>query len=331
MTPRRLPPMNSLRAFEAAARHQSLSRAAEELAVTHGAISRQVAKLEEFLDAKLFERMHQQVLLTKKGAAYAGRLQILFDQIHQATIDNFEAHSDRNLLRIAVSPTFAMRFLVPRLARFKRQFPDIKLQVDTYPTLPCNDPVEADVAVWRGDGGWPNMICNHLFDEELVPVCSPSLLAGHSVRKADDLRHFLLLHAQRRPDDWKAWLEAAGANAVDPRGGLRLEYSGLVYQGAIDGLGLAMAQTAFIQDDIASGRLVRVHNKSLKTGRAYFLVLSPANTGQSKIIHFTQWLKEEIGRSSKRQVRQEDALLTTTVKTKLPMDCALKQRTPGPR
>lgn len=295
MSPRRLPPLNSLRAFEAAARHQSLSRAAEELAVTHGAISRQVAKLEEFLDAKLFERKHQQVLLTKKGAAYAGRLQTLFDQIHQATLDNFEAHSDCNLLRIAVLPTFAMRLLVPRLARFKKKFPDLRLQVDTYPSLRPDDPdVEADIAVWLGNGVWPHLVCEHLFDEELVPVGSPSLISGHAVRSADDLRHFLLLHAQRRPDDWKMWLEAAGASMVDAQSGLRLEYSGLVYQGAIDGLGLAMAQTTLIHDDMVHERLVRVHHKMLKTGRAYYFVYSPTSASQPKVANFTQWLREEV-------------------------------------
>jgi LysR family glycine cleavage system transcriptional activator len=290
-----MPPLNSLRAFEAAARHQSLSRAAEELNVTHGAISRQVAKLEEFLDAKLFERRHQQVLLTKKGAAYASCLQALFDQICQATADNFDTHSDRNMLRIAVLPTFAMRLLVPRLARFKQKFPEVKLQVDTYHDLPTSDPeVEADVAVWRGLGDWPNMIAEHLFDEELVPVCSPALIEARAPQSADDLQAFLLLHAQRRPDDWRMWLQAAGASKVDPQAGLRLEYSGLVYQGAIDGLGVAMAQTTFVQDDIAQGRLVKAHGKTLKTGLAYYFVYSPANASLSKVTNFAEWLKDEV-------------------------------------
>jgi LysR family glycine cleavage system transcriptional activator len=223
-------------------------------------------------------------------------LQSLFDQIHQATVDNFDAHTDRNLLRIAVQPTFAMRLLVPRLARFKQQFPDVKLQVDTYPFLPAPNglEVEADVSVWLGHGPWPNMMCEHLFEEELVPVCSPSLISGHPVHSPDDLQHFLLLHAQRRPDDWKAWLEAAGASKVDPRSGLRLEYSGLVYQGAIDGLGVAMAQTTFIHDDLAHGRLVKAHNKALKTGQSYFFVCHAANAAQTKVSNFAKWLKAEV-------------------------------------
>ena len=301
MPGRRLPPLNSLRAFEAAARHHSLSRAAQELAVTHGAVSRQVAKLEEFLNAKLFERKHQQVILTKKGAAYAASLQVLFDQIQEATVANFDAHSERGLLRIGVLPTFAMRLLVPRLARFKQRFPDLQLQVDTYSSPRPNDPdVDVDIAVWIGHGDWPNLVCEPLFYEELVPVGSPALIAGHSLRTADDLAPFLLLHALRRPDDWKLWLEAAGATKVDPQSGLRLEYSGLVYQGAVDGLGIAMAQTMFIHDDVNNGRLMPLFDKKLRTGQAYYIVYSEASAGQPKVQNFANWLKGEVAELQRR-------------------------------
>ncbi len=296
MSGRRLPPLNSLRAFEAAARHQSLSRAAQELAVTHGAISRQVAKLEEFLDAKLFERKHQQVILTKKGAAYAAQLQVLFDQIQNATQSNFSAQPDRGLLRIGVLPTFAMRLLVPRLARFKQRYPDLNLQVNTYAynsPWPHDPNVEVDVGVWLGDGNWPNQITELFCPEEQRVVASPSLVAGHTIRIADDLAPFLLLHALRRPDDWRMWLEAAGATRVDPKAGLRLEYSGLVYQGAIDGLGLALAQPVFILDDVAQGRLAPLFDLPLRTGRGYYISYSPAVAEQSKVQNFVNWLKEE--------------------------------------
>ena len=295
MPRRRLPPLNSLRAFEAAARHQSLSRAADELAVTHGAISRQVVKLEEFLDAKLFERRNQQVILTKKGAAYAARLQVLFDEIHDATARQFDPQIDRDLLRIGVLPTFAMRILVPRLARFKKQYPDLRLEVDTYSPPRPNDPgVEVDVGIWLGNGDWPNLVAEHLFHEELLPVASPSLIADHPMRTADDLEPFLLLHALHRPDDWKHWLEIAGATKVDPQHGLRLEYSGLVYQGAVDGLGLAMAQTLLIRDDVDHGRLRPLFDMPLKTGKSYYLVYPESNAGQARIFNFSNWLKDEV-------------------------------------
>jgi LysR family glycine cleavage system transcriptional activator len=294
MPNRRLPPLNSLRAFEAAARHQSLSRAAEELCVTHSAISRQVAKLEEFLGAKLFERKHQQVVLTKRGAAYAARLQVLFDQIQEATVAHFSAEAERTSLCIGVLSTFAMRFLIPRLARFKQRHPELTLQVESsHKPIDPNNP-DIDVAIWLGNGEWPDVVAEHLFEEELIPVGSPALLAGHEIRAADDLEPFLLLHAAPRPDDWQHWLDAMGASRVDGQRGLRLEYSGLVYQGAVDGLGLAMAQTMFVQDDIAQKRLVPVIAKPFRTGRSYYLVHAKAKTGQTRIVHLLAWLKAEI-------------------------------------
>jgi LysR family glycine cleavage system transcriptional activator len=304
MPGRKLPPLNALRAFEAAARHQNLSRAAQELSVTHSAVSRQVAKLEEYLDAKLFEHKHQQVVLTKKGAAYAARLQTLFDQLQAATLSTFDAHPDRGTLRIGVLPTFAMRLLVPRLARFKQRFPDIELKIDTYTWPRPNDPdVQLDIGIWNGHGQWPDLICEPLFYEELVPVGSPALIAGHPIRVPDDLEPFLLLHALRRPGDWKSWLELVGAKKIDPERGLNLEYSGLVYQGAIDGLGIAIAQTMFIQDDVAQGRLVPLFSTPLTTGQAYYLVYSAAVADQPKIRNFVDWLKDEVA-----QLRQRPAL-----------------------
>jgi LysR family glycine cleavage system transcriptional activator len=304
MPGRKLPPLNALRAFEAAARHQNLSRAAQELSVTHSAVSRQVAKLEEYLDAKLFEHKHQQVVLTKKGAAYAARLQTLFDQLQAATLSNFDAHPDRGTLRIGVLPTFAMRLLVPRLARFKQRFPDLELKIDTYTWPRPNDPdVRLDIGIWNGHGQWPDRICEPLFYEELVPVGSPSLIAGHTIRVPDDLEPFLLLHALRRPGDWKSWVELVGAKKLDPERGLNLEYSGLVYQGAIDGLGIAMAQTMFIQDDVEQGRLVKLFSTPLTTGQAYYLVYSEDVADQPKVRNFVYWLKEEVS-----QLRQRPAL-----------------------
>jgi LysR family glycine cleavage system transcriptional activator len=136
-----------------------------------------------------------------------------------------------------------------------------------------------------------------------VPVGSPALIAGHPIRVPDDLEPFLLLHALRRPGDWKSWLELVGAKKIDPERGLNLEYSGLVYQGAIDGLGIAIAQTMFIQDDVAQGRLVPLFSTPLTTGQAYYLVYSAAVADQPKIRNFVDWLKDEVA-----QLRQRPAL-----------------------
>jgi len=294
MPKRRLPSLNALRAFESAARNQSMTRAADELCVTHSAISRHVSKLEDYLNAKLFERGHQQVVLTRRGAAYASRLQILFDQIQEATAEYFYAQPDNASLRIGVLSTFAMRFLIPRLARFKKMYPEITLQVESAhePVSPGDENI--DVAIWLGTGDWPGLVCEHLFYEELIPVGSPALLAGHELNNADDLEPFLLLHAAARYDDWQRWLKANGATRVDGYKGLRLEYSGLAYQGAIDGLGLAMAQTIFVQEDIRNKRLQPVFQQRGKTGRSYYLVHTEMKSGQPAIVHFSEWLKAEV-------------------------------------
>ena len=291
---RRLPPLNALRAFEAAARHRNLSRAAEELCVTHGAVSRQVAKLEEYLGAKLFERGHQQLVLTRRGAAYAERLSALLDQVQDATNQNFFPQQRRPQLRIGVLPTFAMRFLIPRLARFKRRYPELTLQVQTSYTPIDPGDADIDVGIWLDRMQGPDIACEPIWREEVLPVASPSLLSQHAVRTVDDLEPFLLLHAQNRPNDWSLWLEAAGATRVDGQAGLRLEYSGLVYQGAVDGLGLAMAQTLFVQDDIAHHRLVPVFEKPVVTGRSHFVVTQQEKGELAHVAHFIAWLKDEI-------------------------------------
>jgi len=294
MSTRRLPPLHALRAFEAAARHHSLSRAADELAVTVGAVSRQVAKLEDFLGAKLFERRHQQVVLTEAGAAYAAKLQSLFDQLQQTTDAHFDLRPDPGLLRIGVFSTYALHFLLPRLARFKQRFPEIKLELDSAAKPVDPNDRNVDLSIWHGNGDWPHLVVQHLFDEEVMPVASPALLNGHEIRVPDDLAPLLLLHSVRRLDDWEIWLKATGATKVDPHRGLRLENSTLVYEAARNGLGVAMAQTMLIHDGIAHERLVPVLDLPVRTGKYVYLVCSEAKAGKRNIVLFSQWLKEEV-------------------------------------
>jgi LysR family glycine cleavage system transcriptional activator len=294
MPKRRLPPLNALRAFESAARHQSMSRAAEELGVTHGAISRHVSKLEDFLNAKLFEHNQQHVTLTKRGAAYAARLQSLFDQIDQTTATHFREESIHPKLRIGVLSTFSMRLLIPKLARFKEIHPEIAIEVSTSPEPldPAGDAI--DVAIWLGTGNWPGLTAEFLFEEEIVPVGSAGLLGDRKIGSAADLEPFLLLHAEHRADDWQLWLTAMGWNEINAHKGLRLEESSLTYQGALDGLGLAMAQTLFVQRDIAQKRLLPVVSKSLMTGRSYYAVSTEFSARLPSVKYFIRWLKAEI-------------------------------------
>ena len=289
---RRLPPLNALRAFEAVARHKSVSLAAEELCVTHSAVSRHVAKLEDHLGEKLFARHHQRLELTARGAAYAGELTHFFDGVEAATATKFSAAAQRRPLHIGVYPTFAHRVLIPRLARFQDAFPDISFHVETSQTP---DPIDldVDVGVVLGTGEWPDLVAVPLCREELMPVCNPKLLEGHAVRSVEDLKAFTLLHAVPRLGDWEQWLKSMGAATVDPYRGMRFDSSGMVYQAAINALGVAMAQMPYIQEDLHEGRLVVLFDTPLVTERSYYVVYAPRMRTDHRVVAFTQWMQQE--------------------------------------
>lgn len=287
----RLPPLNSLRAFEAAARHRSISGAAQELRVTHGAVSRHVAKLEEYLGAKLFAREHQRLALTARGKAYAARLSASFDQIREATTETFEAAASDAPLRIGIYPTLANNVLIPRLAQFKELFPDIGFEIITSHADLDPEDSEIDIAVRLGLGEWPGLVSELLFHEELLPVASPKLLCGRTLKDPRELAEFTLLHAAPRLHDWSHWLNFVGINDIDAQRGMRFEHSGLVYQAALNALGVAMAQTIHIQDDILQQRLVPLFNLPARTHRSYFLVYPASKSRDRRIVAFTTWMK----------------------------------------
>lgn len=306
---RRLPPLNSLRAFEAAARHRSVSAAARELCVTHGAVSQHVAKLERYLGTAVFVREGARLRLTPDGEAYASHLSYLFDQLHETTAKCFAARRKSGTLRIGAYPTFADKVLIPRLAQFRRVFPDITFQIETSHTSFDPASLDVDMAVRLGNtGDWPDLVCHHLVDEELLPVGSPELLCGRKLHDARDFEPFVLLHAQQRPDDWQTWLKSAGIDRIDAHGGMRFDHSGMVYHAAMSGLGLAMAQTAHVQEELQQHRLVPLADTPVKTHRAYFLVYLPSQSGDPKIAAFAQWLAHEI-----HQLHAQRAPETSTI------------------
>jgi len=290
---RRLPPLNALKAFEAAARHESVSAAARELFVTHGAVSRHVAKLEEYLGTRLFVREGSHLKLTHDGEAYSAGLSQVFDQLHALTAVRV-AGGKSDTLRIGCYPTFADKVLIPRLAQFRQVFPDIGFQIETSHNALDPHDLEVDVAIRLGTGDWPDLACHYLFDEELVPVGSPSLLCGRKLTDARDFEHLVLLHAQHRPNDWENWLRSAGLTQVDAHGGMRFDHSGMVYQAAINGLGIAMAQTAHVREELAQQRLVPFADSPMKTKRAYYLVHLPSRARDPVISAFVRWFTGEL-------------------------------------
>ena len=289
----RLPPLNALRAFEAAARHTSFKRAAEELCVTQGAISRHIQKLEADLGAALFTRRHRQVLLTKEGADYLVTVRDAFGRISQAS-SNLRTRTEDKMLKVKLPITCAVRWLVPRLARFHGLQPGISVQITT-----SHDPVDfdredIDVAVHYGRRAEQGLACERLFDEVLLPICSPKLLAKPPpLKKPRDLAGHVLLHSIRRPQDWPQWLAKAGAGDVEGEPSLIFENSSLTYQGVMEGLGLAMAQLALVADDLASGHVVAPFETRVENDVAYMLVYPKERAASRKVAGFHAWIARE--------------------------------------
>ncbi len=293
----RLPPLNALRAFEAAARHSSIKRAADELCVTPGAVSRHVLKLEAHLGVRLFARKHGSVELTPAGTRYLREIREAFALIARATSTTRSGRDERRL-RLTVPPTCAARWLVPRLGHFHAGHGDVSIEIAT-----SHDPVdfardEIDAAVHYGRSIAPGLAGTELFGEMLVPVCSPAL-ASHPppVRSARDLAAHVLLHSIRRPNDWPDWFAAAGAGSLELDRTLAFENSTLTYQGAIDGLGVAVAQLAFVGDELERGRLIAPVDVRLRGECAYFLVYPAEKAALAKVRMFQEWIAAEAART----------------------------------
>jgi LysR family transcriptional regulator, glycine cleavage system transcriptional activator len=283
--------MNSLRAFEAAARHRNFSRAAEELCVTQGAISKQVARLQDDLGVTLFRREGRQLTLTLEGARFYALVHEAFERIGEG-VDLFARRPQRGVLKIKVPPTLGVRWFIPRLVHFHGRHPEMDVQITT-----SHQPVEfeqedVDVAIHWGLGDWDGLSADFLIDEQLTPVCSPALLATKPLRYASDLAGYTLLHSMNRTNDWRIWLEAAGAPDVDWTRALKFENSGLTYQAAIERLGIVVAQCAFVEDDISSARLVAPFPLVVPGERAYYLVYPPERRDERKVALFREWLLE---------------------------------------
>ena len=292
---RRLPPLNGLRAFEAAARHLSFTRAAEELSVTQAAISHQVKALEERLGVQLFRRLNRALLLTDAGQQYLPELRDAFDRIDAAT-ERLRASDSRGPLTVSVLPSVATRWLVPRLGRFREAHPeiDIRIAADMHLTDFAREDVDAVLRYGRGD--WPGLRADWLLSEDFFPVCSPGLLEGsHPLHTPDDLRHHILLHDDDRTD-WTMWFLAAGIEGGDTTRGPAFTDSSMVLQAAAEGQGVALGRSALAAADLAAGKLVKPFDISLPANYAYYLACPEATSERPKIVAFREWLIAEAAR-----------------------------------
>jgi LysR family glycine cleavage system transcriptional activator len=289
---RRLPPLNALRAFEAAARHLSFTRAAGELHVTQAAISHQVKALEEHLGRQLFRRMNRALLLTDDGQAYLPSVSRAFALLNEATNDLLTKQAP-GPLTVSALPSFAARWLVPRLGRFRQVQPDIDLRIDPSTALSDFAAGDVDVAIRYGRGRYPGLRTDWLMTEDIFPVSSPALVEGpHPIREPRDLQHQVLLHDDGH-GDWRTWLLAAGVENVDPARGPIFTDSSMLIQAAMAGQGIALARGVLAADELAAGRLVRPFTLSLPTEFAYYLVCPEHTAEHPKIAAFRDWLLSE--------------------------------------
>jgi LysR family glycine cleavage system transcriptional activator len=287
----RLPPLNALKAFEAAARHESFTRAAEELFVTQGAVSHQVKALETELGVKLFNRERQRLILTEGGREYLVAVRDALDRIGLAT-ERLLQRQNAGVLTVSTSPDFAAKWLVHRLGHFAEVRPEIDLRVSA--TLHHVDFAreEVDLAVRHGDGNWPGLDTTRLSSEQLFAVCSPKLVADHRLRKPADILKCPLIHMDDRKD-WSRWLEAAGVSGADVMRGPVMNRASMVIDAAINGQGVALARTTLAAWDLINGRLVRPFQEALRLSKSYWIICPKATAALPKIATFRDWLLAE--------------------------------------
>ena len=293
---RRLPPLSTLRSFEAAARLASFTKAAEELHVTHGAVSRAIATLEDALQIKLFERGIRTVRLTQAGEGYASVVREVLDRLSAATVVLMDQPSS-GVLNVSTLDSFAVKWLVPRLFRFAEQSPDIDIRLSTSEKLANFTADGIDLCIRYGRGAYPGVVSELLLKEELTPVMSPGLFAkGPPLNSLSDLRHHNLIHDEF-PIDWVTWLRAAGVTGFDARRGIRFQSSVHAVQAAVQGQGVTLGRTALISDELRSGALVRPFQQSLPTDLAYYIVYPPEHLKRPKVRAFRDWLHAEASRT----------------------------------
>jgi LysR family glycine cleavage system transcriptional activator len=307
---RRLPPLNALRAFEVAARHMSFALAARELHVTPAAVSHQIKGLEEILGVALFHRRRRGLELTGAARACLPWLSEGFDRIAEA-VERLRAQGDSGALTVSAAPSFATKWLAPRLHRFAAAHPEVEVRINASTRLvdssragrgepgEASSPLdEADIAIRFGTGSYPGYRVERLLGAAVTPVCSPKLLAGKSaLRSPEDLRRQVLIHDNLSADDgrplWEAWLEAAGVGGVDTSRGMRFNHSALALEAAADGLGVALGMPVLAAADVASGRLAMPFALKLPIGFAYYIVCSERAFRRADVAAFRGWILGE--------------------------------------
>ena len=285
----RLPPLQALRTFEAAARHGSFSRAGEELHITHGAISHQMKALERELGVALFHRRSRGVELTQPGRELAATVRDALDRIERGVAE-LRGRPQR-ALTVSVLPAFATHWLIPRLADFNRRYPEIDINLRATPVLADFATEAVDVAVRYGGGQWPGVRAVQLAHEDVFPVCSPRFNGGRLPRTLADLAKAKLLHTPLQP--WDEWFAALGVNAPEQRRAMTFSETDTLLRAAISGLGIALSRRLLAQPELDAGRLVRPVPQSVRADRSYFIAYPASAEPSPRLLIFRDWLLEQ--------------------------------------
>lgn len=300
---RQLPSLNALRAFEAAARHLSFTKAADELNVTQAAISHQVKALEDQIGIALFQRRNRQLILTDAGQTLLPDLIDALDAM-DAAVARVKRRDQAGILIVATMDSLAAVWLMPRLVDFREENPDIDIRLATSDISVDYDRNGVDIGIRYGRGNWPGLVAEELMREDIFPVCTPELIAkGPGLNTPADLRHYPLIHDDME-EDWAMWLKAAGLTDIDPGRGHGYTHSNLVIQAAVNGEGVALGRGLLVADAIAAGKLVAPFDLTLTAEYRYYVASTDANYDRPKVRVFREWLFRE-ARQTANQLNAE--------------------------
>lgn len=299
---RRLPSLNALRAFEAAARHLSFTRAADELSVTQAAISHQIKGLEEQIGMQLFQRRNRNLILTNAGQQLLPDMTESFDLMDGA-IARLKRRDEAGILTVSTMDSLAATWLMPRLATFRSQHNDIDIRLATTDWIVDYERDGIDIGIRYGLGTWQGLIAEKLMPEKIFPVCAPELLAQNGgLSTPQDLRGHTLIHDDM-PEDWNMWLAAAGVADIDPERGPGYSHSNLVMQAAINGEGVALGRDLLVADALLAGVLVKPFDLALTASYSYYVVRTEVGADRPKVRLFYEWLLSEARETASRLAR----------------------------
>jgi len=295
---RKIPSLQALACFDAAARHESYTRAAQELALTQGAVSRQITALEVFVGVALFRRTRHGVLLTASGRDYANQVASRLAALEQDTLDVMRQQGRGQVLQLAAVPTFATRWLIPRLPELKRQQPELTVHIETRTRAFMFADTPFDAALFAGTpeqvANWAGTQAVKLLDEVVLPVCAPGLLQGAASLPADAITYLPLLQQSTRPLAWRQWFEAQGVAAPQALSGARFELFSMTAAAAVHGMGVALVPALLVEDELARGDLVVACNQPLASQRAYYLVCPEHDDNTPALQVFVDWLLQTV-------------------------------------